>query len=113
MFYVLNFPLKNSPHSFVFLLLLLWIRRYHALLSRSGPGLDPRSRQISRLRFFSGFFLTCKTNVWKHLAPKDPQYHLAEWVREWCVTYFMFVLPRRWPRHWADPSSGEALHVLV
>ena len=25
----------------------------------------------------------------------------------------MFVLSRRWPRHWADPSSGEALHVLV
>ena len=31
----------------------------------------------------------------------------------WCVLSFMFVLSRRWPRHWADDSSGEALLVLV
>ena len=74
---------------------------------------------------FSGFFLTCKTNVGKRWAPKVPEYHLAvefiisyslcwdDWVCAWCVSSFMFVLSRRWPRHWADHSSGEVLHVLV
>ena len=42
---------KSSP---------LWARRQHARLSRSGPGFDPRSGQVSWVRFFSGFFLTCK-----------------------------------------------------
>ena len=36
-----------------------------------------------------------------------------EWVRRWYVSSFMFVLFRRWPRHWADPSSEETHHVLV
>ena len=74
---------------------------------------------------FSGFFLTGKTNVGKLQAHKVPEYHLAaviiipylpclyEWVCAWCILYFMFVLTRRWPRHRADHSSGEALHVLV
>ena len=74
---------------------------------------------------FSWFFLTCKTNVGKLQAHKVPEYHLAaviiipyspcwyEWVCAWCVSYYMFVLSRRWPRHRADHSSGEALHVLV
>ena len=34
-------------------------------------------------------------------------------VCDWCVLSFMFVPSRRWPWHWADHSSGEALHVLV
>ena len=74
---------------------------------------------------FSGFFLTCQTNVRKLQAPKVPEYHLAvviiipyspcwdDCVCAWCVLSFMFLLSRRWPRHWADHSSGEALHVLV
>ena len=45
-------------------------------VSRSGPGFDP-----GRDKFpgggFSGFFLTCKTNVGKLQAPKVPDYHLA------------------------------------
>ena len=75
--------------------------------------------------FIFGFFLTCKTNVRKLEAQKVPEYHLAaifivsyspcwnEWVCAWCISSFMFVLSRRWPRHWADHSSGKALHVLV
>ena len=74
---------------------------------------------------FSGFFLSCKTNVRKLQAPKVPEFHSAvviiipyspcwdDWVCAWCVLSFMFVLSRRWPRHWTDHSSGEALHVLV
>ena len=74
---------------------------------------------------FPGFFLTCKTNVRELQAPTVPEYHLAvviiipyspccaDWVCAWCVLSFMFVLSRRWLRHWADHSSGEALHVLV
>ena len=74
---------------------------------------------------FSGYFLTCKTKIRKLYAPTFPEYHLAviiilsyspcyiEWVREWCVSSFMFVVSRRWSRHWADPSSGETFHVLV
>ena len=51
-----------------------------------------------------------------------PEYHLAiiliisvllECVSECCVSSLMFVLSWRWPRHSADHSSGEALHVLV
>ena len=37
-----------------------------------------------------------------------------EWMRVCLVvSSFMFVLSQRWPRHWADHSSWEALHVLV
>ena len=43
----------------------LWTRRQHARLSRSGPGFDPRSGQVSWVRVLSRFFLTCKTNVGK------------------------------------------------
>ena len=101
----------------------LWSKWQHARLSRSGPKFDPRSGQVSWVRFF----LTSKTNVRKLQAPKVPEYHLAvviiipyspcwdDCVCVWCVLSFMFVLSRRWPRHWADHSSGggEALHVLV
>ena len=55
----------------------LWSRRQHARLSRSGPGFDPRSGQVSWVMFFSGFFLTCKTNVRKLQAHKFPEYHLT------------------------------------
>ena len=41
-------------------------------LSRSGPGFDPRSGQVSWVRFFSGLFLTCKTNFRKLQAPRFP-----------------------------------------
>ena len=47
--------------------------RQHARLSRSGPGFNPRSGQVSWVRFLSGFFLTCKTNVRKLSAPKGPR----------------------------------------
>ena len=33
----------------------LWARRQHARLSRSGPGFDPRSGQVSWVKFFRGF----------------------------------------------------------
>ena len=33
----------------------LWARRQHARLSRSGPGFDPRSGQVSWVRFFRCF----------------------------------------------------------
>ena len=33
----------------------LWDRWYHARLSRSGPGFDPWSGQVSWVRFFRGF----------------------------------------------------------
>ena len=36
-----------------------------------------------------------------------------ECVSEWCVSSLMFVLSQRWPRHWADHSSEEALHVFL
>ena len=36
-----------------------------------------------------------------------------EWMREWCVSAFMFLLSRRWPQHWAYHSCREALLVLV
>ena len=48
-------------------------RWWYARLSRSGPGFDPRSGQVSWVRFF----LTCKTNVGKLYASKVPEYHLA------------------------------------
>ena len=40
------------------------------------PGFDPRSGQISWVKFF-GFFLTCKTNVRNLQAHTVPEYHLA------------------------------------
>ena len=70
---------------------------------------------------FSGFFFTCQETF---RPPKVPDYHLAvviiipyspcwdDWVCAWRVLSFMFVLSRRWPRHWAD-HIREALHVLV
>ena len=69
---------------------------------------------------FSGFSLTCKTNVRNLQAHKVPDYHLAviiiisyspcsnEWVYKWCVSSLMFVLSRRCPRHSAKSSSRDA-----
>ena len=36
-----------------------------------------------------------------------------EWVSELWVSSIMFVWSRWWPQHLTNPSSGEALHVLV
>ena len=40
----------------------------------AGPGSIPGR---DKFEVFSGFFLTCKTNVRKLYAPKVPEYHLA------------------------------------
>ena len=110
-------------------------KRQHARLSRSGPGFDPWSGQVSWVRFFRGFSSPVRQISGSFRPPKSPNinwpslssfhillvrmngcvdgvYRLSCYVG-WCVSSFMFVLSRRWPRHWADPSSGETLHVLV
>ena len=75
--------------------------------------------------FFRGFSSPVRHMSGNFRLTKVPEYHLAAiiiisyspyWtdrVCAWCASSFMFVRSRRWPRHWADPSSGEALHVPV
>ena len=84
-----------------------------------------RSGQVSWVWFFRGFSSPVREYQETLGPPKVPEYHMAvviiipyslcwdDWVCAWCVLSFMFVLSRRWPRHWAYLSSGEALHVLV
>ena len=43
----------------------------------AGPGSIPDRDKFPGWGFFSGFFLTCKTNVQEALGPKVPEYHLA------------------------------------
>ena len=43
----------------------LWARWQHVRLSHSGPGFDLWLGQVSWVRFFLGFFLTCRINVGK------------------------------------------------
>ena len=75
--------------------------------------------------FFGVFFSPVRQISGNFRHPKVPDYQLAvvfivpyspcwdDWVCAWCVLSLTFVLSRRWPRHWADYSSREALHVLV
>ena len=63
-----NYTTQTVTHA-VTLSSLLWARRQHASPSRSGPRFDPRSRQVTWVRFF----LTCKTNDGKLQAPMVPR----------------------------------------
>ena len=54
-----------------------------------------------------------------HSTPNDRSlpdlliWHLALVLWRSGVSSLMFMVSRRWPRHWADHSSREILHVLV
>ena len=87
-----------------------WIR---SPVGTSFPGCD----FSSPVRQISGSFR----------PPWFPEHHLAiiiiliistflECMNYWmvCIVFnYLFVLSRRWPQHWANYSSVEALHVLV
>ena len=76
----------------------------------AGPGSIPGRDKFPGCGFF-GFFSHLYDKCQEALDPKVPKYHLAviiilsyssssnEWVHEWCVSSFMFVLSQRWPRH--------------
>ena len=100
------------------------LRFCRSILCGAGGSVTQRARVRSPVgtsflgEVFSGFFLTCKTNVRKSYTHQVPECHLViliilfiytllEWMSEWCVSSIMFVLSRRWPRHWADHSSGK------
>ena len=50
----------------------LWARRQHARLSRCGPGFDPRSGQVSWVRFFSGFSSPVRQMSGSFRPPRSP-----------------------------------------
>ena len=50
----------------------LWARRQHAPLSRSGPGCDPRSGQVSWVRFFRGFSSLVRQMSGSFRPPRSP-----------------------------------------
>ena len=96
------------------------MRACHAV----GPGSIPGRVRFPGWGFFRGYSSPVRQMSGNFRPPKVPEYHLAvvfiipyspcwdDWVCDWCVLSFIFVLSR-WPRHRADHSSGEALHVLV
>ena len=102
-----------------------WSTAVEQAVARSRPGLEPLSGQVSWVWFFRGFSSPVRQISESFRPSRSPNiiwlssisFHIHlfsnEWVREWCVSSFMFVLSRRWPWHWGDPSSGEALHVRV
>ena len=50
----------------------LWARRQHARLSRSGTGVDPRSGQVSWVRFFRGFSSPIGQMSGSYRSPRTP-----------------------------------------
>ena len=92
------------------------MRACHAV----GPGSIP-----SRDRFPGWGFSSPVRQMSGNFRPQGPRISFGrqiiipyspcwdDWVCAWCVLSSIFVLSRRWPRHWADHSSGEAIHVLV
>ena len=88
----------------------------------AGPGSFPGRDKFRGWGYFRGFSSPVRqmsgnfrpTNI---IWPSSSSFHIRlvgmTWVCAWCVLSFMFVLSWRWPRHWADHSSGEVLHVLV
>ena len=50
----------------------LWARRQHARLSRSGPGFDPQSGQVSWVRFFRGFSSPVRQMSGSFRSPRSP-----------------------------------------
>ena len=95
----------------------LWNRRQHARLSRSGPGFDSRSGQVSWVRLFSGIFLTCMTNVGNIQIHKFPECHILlvrihgceNGVYQLSCSCFL----GSGPGTEQISSSGDAIHVLV
>ena len=50
----------------------LWARWQHACLLRSGPGFDPRSGQVSWVRFFRGFSSPVRQMSGSFRPPRSP-----------------------------------------
>ena len=50
----------------------LWSKWQHARLSRSGPGFDPRSGQVSWVRFFRGFSSPVRQMSGNFRPPRSP-----------------------------------------
>ena len=50
----------------------LWSKWYYARLSRSGPGFDPRSGQVSWVRFFRGFSSPIRQRSGNFRPPRSP-----------------------------------------
>ena len=50
----------------------LWARQQHARLSRSRPGFDPRSGQVSWVRFFRGFSSPIRQMSGSFRPPRSP-----------------------------------------
>ena len=50
----------------------LWSKWQHARLSRSGPGFDPRSGQVSWVRFFRGFSSPVRQMSGSFRPPRSP-----------------------------------------
>ena len=104
----------------------LWLMGCVQSSHAAGPGSIPGRDKLPRWGFFWGFSsplrqmsgnfrpLWSPDIIWPSLSSSShPRLVWSECVCEWCVSSYVFVLSRRWPRHWADHSSGEALHVLV
>ena len=75
---------------------------WNSRLSRCGPRLDPRSGQLSWVRFLSGLFLTCKTTG--NFSRQGPRISSGrhnhhsyspcwnDWVSAYCVSFFIFCV---------------------
>ena len=71
---------------------LLWARRQHARLSRSGPGFYPQLGQVSWVRFFLSFSSPVRLMSGSFRPPRVPEYHLAIII----ITHYLLQAPMTW-----------------
>ena len=101
-----SFPLLSAPHSLSLATEQtlkgppLWARRYHACLSRSGSGFDPRSEQVSWVRFFRGFSSPARQMSWSFRPPTSPNIIWPSLSSSLIIHY-----GRQWPEMLTRPKT--------
>ena len=83
----------------------LWARRQHARLTRSGPGFDPRSGQVSWVRFFRGFSSPVRQMSVSFRPPRSPNI-IWRSLSSWLIIHY----GRQWPEMLTRPKTLNRLY---
>ena len=104
--WILQFPYQLLQF-YDFLSPPLWTRRLHARLSRSGPGFDPRSGQVSWVRFFRGFSSLVRQMSGSSRPPRSPN---IIWPS---LSSIIIHYGRQWPEMLTRPKNHKYTYVPV
>ena len=84
----------------------LWARWWHTRLSRSGPGFDLRSGQVSWVRFFRGFSSSVRQMSGSFRPPRSPN---ITWPS---LSSIIIHYGRQWPEMLTRPKTSN-MHTYI